>query len=77
MTRFCLHLTDEKMIEIGRVRESLMDYKRKIQPHDLPPVPEAPLELPDVNVIVKHHYINSQWSKDKAQHKPSGYKGIK
>ena len=76
MRRFCLNLTDEKMFEISHARERLMAYKRKIQPYDyedIPQEPEPPSELPEVKVIVKHHYIYPQRPKAK----PSGYKGIK
>ena len=59
MPRFCLHLTDEKMIEIGRARDRLLDYKRKIQPYDLedtPPEPEAQQQI----IIHRHSDMSKQ-----------------
>ena len=81
-----MQLSDEAMIEIGRARERLMDYKRKIQPYPVEPELEAPEPKPQ---IVEHLHFNVPQQgyvrylenkvaeKQQRKPKPSGYKGIK
>jgi len=79
-----MQLSDEAMIEIGRVRERLMDYKRSIQPY--PVEPEA--EVPEPKVVEHLHfnvpqqgyvrYLENKVTESRQRKpKPSGYKGIK
>jgi len=48
-----MQLSDEAMVEIGKVRERLMDYKRSIQPYPVEPEAEAPEPKPQ---IIEHRH---------------------
>ena len=79
-----MQLSDEAMIEIGKVRERLLDYKQKMQPYPKESEPEAPepkvIEHLHINVP-QQGYVRYLENKITESHhkkpKTSGYKGIK
>jgi len=48
-----MRLSDEVMVEIGRVRERLMDFKMKGQPYPMELEPESP--EPKVTEVIHRH----------------------
>ncbi len=59
--------TEDQMLEIGRARERLLDFKDKIQMYPSLEEPEPISELPDGNytVVHIHRYVYPDKKKDK------------